>query len=395
MLIGIVGAPNKGKSRLFSALTTVDVAVADYPFTTIEPNKGVALLRVPCAHVGLGLPRCDARGGHCKNGVREIAVQLLDVAGLVPDAHTGKGMGNQFLDDLRTADGFIQVIDASGRTDLEGQPKVLDAGDDGVAALEAELDFMQMELEHWLEQVILRNLPKFKHRGLNEMTEALSGLGYLPGQLNTAAVKAKLDVEKILWDENDVKRFAQALYSSGKPRVVVANKADVPGALARARELKQARPDVMVIPCSAAYEYALLKAAGAGLVHYTPGDTDFEIVGAPDARQRRALEQMRAFVRENRGTGVPQALRQMIFGELGMKVAYPVEDENHYSNHFGEVLPDALLVPAKTTAIELAGKIHTDLAARFIGAVDAKTKRRVGREHVLADGDIVKIVSGR
>lgn len=392
MLIGVVGAPNKGKSRLFSALTSSEVQVADYPFTTIEPNRGVALLRIPCAHVALGLPKCDARGGHCKNGVREIAVQLLDVAGLVPDAHTGKGMGNQFLDDLRVADGFLQVIDASGRTDLEGQQKIEEAG---IEPLEAELDFMQKELEHWLAQVIMRNLPKFKHRGLHEMAEALSGLGYSPGQLNGAALKAKLDVEKILWDAGDVERFAQALYSSGKPRVVVANKSDLPGARERALKLQAARSDVTIVPASAAYEYALQKAAGAGLVDYKSGAKEFAIIGNPDARQKQALEAMQKFVKENGGTGVPQALEAMVFSKLGMMVAYPVEDENHYCNNFGEVLPDVLLLPAGTTAIGLAAKIHTDLAAKFIGAVDAKTKRRVGREHVLQFGDIIKIVAGR
>ena len=49
-------------------------------------------------------------------------MQLLDVAGLVPGAHEGKGMGNQFLDDLRQADVFIHIVDVSGETDIEGKP---------------------------------------------------------------------------------------------------------------------------------------------------------------------------------------------------------------------------------------------------------------------------------
>ncbi len=405
MQIGIVGAPNKGKSRFFSALCAMDVAVADYPFTTIEPNRGVALLRVPCAHVGLGLPKCDARGGHCHGGMREVAVQVLDVAGLVPGAHDGRGMGNKFLDDLRNADGFIQVVDASGRTDLEGNP----ASD---FPLDEEIGFLGDEMEAWLEDVVRRNYPKFRNQGLSEVGEALSGLGYSERAIGEAAGKDGLPLVKILWSEEQIRKFARNLYADGKPRLVAANKADIPGTPERIGKMEKnkgrggnggpipagsggAAPMPPIVPCSAAYEYALNKAALKGLVDYRPGADAFDILGMPDEKQRGALEQMRRFVRQNGGTGVPQALGALVFGMLKMMVVYPVEDENRYSDRQGTVLPDALLVPEGTTAIGLAAKIHTDLATGFVGALDARTKMRVGRDHPLKDGDIVKIVAAR
>ncbi|MFH1095817.1 MAG: YchF-related putative GTPase [Candidatus Micrarchaeota archaeon] len=402
MQIGIVGAPNKGKSRFFSALCAMDVAVADYPFTTIEPNRGVALLRVPCAHVSLGLEKCDARGAHCRDGMREIAVPMLDVAGLVPGAHDGRGMGNKFLDDLRNADGFIQVVDASGRTDLDGN-----AADD--FPLEEEIGFLGEEMEAWLQDVVRRNYPKFRNQGLNEVGEALSGLGYGTRAISEAVEKDGLPLTRILWDDRQIDAFARNLYANGKPRLVAANKADIPGTLERIKKLKNGparegrplegngtgRALPPIVPCSAAYEYALGKAALKGLVDYRSGAKTFEVVGKPDEKQGAALEQMRQFVLRNGGTGVPQALHQMVFGLLMQMVVYPVEDENRYSDRQGTVLPDALLVPEGTTAVGLAGMIHTDLARGFVGAVDARTKMRVGRDHALKDGDIVKIVSTR
>lgn len=397
MMIGIVGAPNKGKSRFFSALTAIDVQVADYPFTTIEPNKGVALLRVPCAHVKLGLKKCGARGGHCKNGMREVPIQLLDVAGLVPDAHIGKGRGNQFLDDLRMADGFIQVIDASGKTDLEGlrcenMP------------IEEEIGFLKAEMEAWLLQSVMKNYPKFKHRGLAEMHAALSGLGYSQAQIAKAAGDCRLECIRITWSEEELKKFTHALYSGGKPMVVAANKSDIDGA--RERALKAAKKmeeeaagmgggALKIIPCSAAYEYALTKAGAAGFCTYKQGDKDFEISEKCDAKQRIALEMMREFVRENGGAGAYEALSELVFGKLGMMVVYPVEDENAYCNNLGAVLPDAFLVPKGSTVLEMAAWVHTDLAKNFIGAVDARTKKKVSKEHLLQDGDIIKIIAGR
>ncbi|MEM0130014.1 MAG: GTPase, partial [Thermoplasmatales archaeon] len=98
--IGVIGKPNVGKSTYFSALTENTVEIASYPFTTINPNRGVAYVRSRCPHTELGRA-CNPRFGRCVNGIRMVPVEIMDVAGLVPGAHEGKGLGNKFLDDLR------------------------------------------------------------------------------------------------------------------------------------------------------------------------------------------------------------------------------------------------------------------------------------------------------
>ncbi|NHJ32300.1 MAG: DUF933 domain-containing protein [Asgard group archaeon] len=70
---------------------------------------------------------------------------------------------------------------------------------------------------------------------------------------------------------------------------------------------------------------------------------------------------------------------------------YPVEDQQKYTDHNGNVLPDVYLVPRGTKAKEFAGLIHQDLAKSFINAILVKTQRRVGENYELEDGDIVKI----
>lgn len=98
-----------------------------FPFTTIEPNTGVTYYRTPCASVSRGKANlCRPRHGffRANDGTRFIPVRLLDVAGLVPGASQGLGLGNKFLNDLCGADVLIHVIDVSGTTNEKGEATV-------------------------------------------------------------------------------------------------------------------------------------------------------------------------------------------------------------------------------------------------------------------------------
>jgi hypothetical protein len=102
--IGIVGLPNVGKSTLFNALVKGHQAkVADYPFTTIEPNVG--MVEVPDERLDkiaqvLKLPKKIP-----------ATIKFIDIAGLVKNAHKGEGLGNQFLSHIREVDAIIHVLD--------------------------------------------------------------------------------------------------------------------------------------------------------------------------------------------------------------------------------------------------------------------------------------------
>ena len=150
-----------------------------------------------------------------------------------------------------------------------------------------------------------------------------------------------------------------------------------------------------IFACSAAVELALRKAAEHGIIRYAPGAKDFEVVGTPDAKQQEGLSKMRAILAENNGSGVQEIIDWVVYQKLKGIIVYPVEDEHRLSNHKGEVLPDALLVPQGTTALQLAARVHTDLANKFVGAVDVRRKMRVGAEHALADRDVIKISASR
>jgi len=131
------------------------------------------------------------------------------------------------------------------------------------------------------------------------------------------------------------------------------------------------------------------------LIKYNPGDNDFTIIDETklNNQQRDALEKIRKFMKMNGGTGVQQALEHMVYDVLNYIVVYPVEDESHWTDKSGNILPDAILMKKGSTALDLAYKIHTDLGENFIRAINGRTKRILGKEYVLNNGDIIKIVA--
>ena len=397
MLVGLVGKPNVGKSTFYAAATKAPAEIANYPFTTIEPNRGVGYLRTPCPHVALGLPACTPRTGKCANGTRWVPTEILDVAGLVPDAHEGKGRGNQFLDDLRAADALIHVVDVSGSTDAEGNPIPPHTHDPT-----SDVDFLQREIDHWIAGIVGKGWASLA-RGMTAaggkkvesiIGERVTGLGISEPQVKHVLTQLALP-SPVLWKPEDLLAIAVELRKLSKPILLALNKADVaqPDTIARLQ-----KSGVPAIPTSANAELALRKAADAGIVRYEPGDPDFTIVdeGKLNAAQKKGLEHIREKVmRPFGGTGVQKLLELAVYEHLDRVVAFPVEDETHYTDKEGRILPDAHLLKRGATAKELAFKVHTDLGKNFIRAVDAKRKRVIGAEHALETGDVIRIVAGK
>jgi ribosome-binding ATPase len=386
MLVGIIGAPNKGKSTIFSAITMVDAEIANYPFTTIKPNFGVAYITKPCVERELGV-KCKPRNSLCTNGIRQIPVNITDVAGLVPDSHLGKGMGNQFLNDLASASALIQVVDLSGKTDMQG-----DACDRSDPA--EEVVAIRKEIALWLAGIVLRHVKAIQKRtdGDVALSEILTGFNITVDQIRKAAELSYLNTTNINWKEDAAYKFADALLAINKPTVIAANKLDKspPGAL---EELRNKLKGYEVIGCSGAIELALRKAATSGVIDYVPGANTFTIKKEISGDQKHALDYMADFIKKNNGTGVQKIINKIVFDVLGDIVVYPVEDESKYTDHFGNVLPDALLVKKGSKAKDMAEMIHTDLAKNMLYAIDVKKKLRIAKDYVLNDDDVIKIVS--
>ncbi|HTX43348.1 MAG TPA: redox-regulated ATPase YchF, partial [Methanocella sp.] len=377
------------------AATLADVEIANYPFTTIKPNLGVSYSRAkcPCKELRLACPKCV-------NGERFIAVELLDVAGLVPEAHKGKGLGNAFLDDMRQAQAIIHVIDASGGTDIEGNVVPVGSHD----PLD-DIKFLENEITMWMYGILNKNWIKLSRKAsasgekIEEViAEQFAGLGIDAVMAKEALLETGLVDKHITnWSEEEMIRLSDYLRRISKPLVIAANKADIapPGNIEKLKGLE--KEGYRVIPCSAGIELALRNAAGHGFIDYLPGDPDFTVKNPEklSPQQKAALDKMREFIKKNEGTGVQKCLNQVVFDLLGYIVVYPVEDEGKFTDKSGNVLPDAFLIKKGSTARDMAFKVHTQIGESFLFGINARTKMRLGEKHALQDGDIVKIVSAK
>jgi ribosome-binding ATPase YchF (GTP1/OBG family) len=395
-LLGVVGKPNTGKSTFFSAATLAAAEIANYPFTTIKPNRGVGYVRTPCVHPELKV-QDNPNNSLCIDGVRLVPVELIDVAGLVPGAWEGRGLGNQFLDEIFRADALVHIVDASGGTDCEG--RVCKPGEHD--PLE-DVKFLEHEITMWMAAILKKDWAKIARtaevdkKGIYApLEERLTGLGIKRHHIFEAVHKAELNADKpTAWSDDDFLKFVDTLRRISKPMLIVANKIDLPTAEANVERLKKL--DYIVIPCSAEAELGLRRAAEKKLIEYKPGDSDFKITQPEklSPTQIKALEAIKEKILQKKGsTGVQEAINTVYFKLLNMITVYPVEDVEHLSNHNGKVLPDTYLIPQGTTARQFAYIIHTELGESFLYAVDARDKRRIGEEAVLKDRAVISIVS--
>ena len=388
MKVGLVGKPNAGKSTFFTAVTSATAQIGDYPFTTIDKNVGIAYVRKPCPSKDLNLEP-NPNNSLSIEGVRYIPIEVIDVAGLVPGAHEGKGMGNKFLDDLRQADVLIQVIDSSGNTDLEGNAT------SGANPID-EINFLKNEICEWIGEITMRNWSRSARavesgeKIENFLSERLAGLKFSREHVVTALRKATISKSVMKWGKEEGRIIAEILQEIAKPIVIAANKADI-----SSKGNLDTLSDKGAVVTVADYELALKKAAEVQLIEYNPGESDFTISGDKLTEgQKSALQKIKDYLKIYNSTGVQDCLEKAVVEKLNLVAVYPVEDETHFTDGQGRVLPDAFLLSRGSTAIDLAYKVHSDIGDSFIRAIDCRSKRIIGKDHELQDGDIIKIVAG-
>ena len=423
MRIGLVGKPNVGKSTAFSALTQVPVDIANYPFTTIDPNVGVTWIPLPdrCACSKLRKLRessgrlhatteddprggsiCLPNSGSCSGFNRLVPITLVDVAGLVPGAHEGRGRGNQFLSDLSRCDALIQVIDISGSTDLEGNP----VGSGGSEPIE-EHRFLIGELDSWILGIMENGWDRVSRKAqaegsraiLEHILERLTGIGateyHISVGLSLMEREHQSQTDPSSWGREELRKMASAIRKSMFPISVAANKADKRENRESELEIQVESNGGKVVFTSAEAELALRRASSSGMISYNPGDSEFELTELGEEnlseKQRAALSSISSTLSSLEGGGLVGLLSEVVFGQLSRIVAYPVQDETHWVDGDGKALPDAILIPKGTSAKGLAFHVHSDLGEGFVRAIDGKSGRVIGAEHELSNGDVVSI----
>lgn len=393
MLIGLVGKPSVGKSTFFKAATLAEVEIASYPFTTIKPNHGIGYVKVDCIDKEFNA-QCNPNHGFCINHKRFVPIDLMDVAGLVKGASEGKGLGNQFLDDLREADVFVHIVDVSGTTDAEGKQTENYNPLNDIELLEDELNkwFCNILMKVW--KTFARTTEMSKAKFSEAVAKQFSGLKVNEENVKDVLLRMNLPEKPTSWSEQQTISFAAELRKESKPMIIAANKVDMKNGEENYKLIKEKYKDYLVIPCSADSELALRQAAKAGLIEYIPGEKDFKVLKELNEKQKSALEKIKQNVldRYEYGTGVQQVLNSAVFDFLKYIAIFPAS-ANKLGDSKGNILPDCFLMPPGTTALDFAYYLHTDFGKNFIKAIDARSKMAWGKEHKLKHRDGLEIVT--
>jgi ribosome-binding ATPase YchF (GTP1/OBG family) len=392
MLIGLVGKPSVGKSTFFKAATLAEVEIASYPFTTIKANHGVGYVKVDCIDKEFKT-KCNPNHGFCINSHRFVPVDLMDVAGLVQGASEGKGLGNKFLDDLRQADIFIHIVDASGTTDAGGkQTSGYDPCNDVI--------FLEDELNKWFNNIMIKVWKSFARKAESEninfseaVAKQFSGLKVKEDDVKQVLLKLNFTKKPSQWTAQEVMRFSSELRKYSKPMIIAANKCDIGDASRNIKKMQDRFPDYMIYPCSADSELALREASKVGIIDYVPGEDNFKIIGKVNDKQKAALDKIQtAVMNAYGGTGVQEVLNMAVFEFLKYVAIFPASSSK-LADSKGNILPDCFLLPPGSTALDFAYFLHTDFGKNFIRAIDARTKKALGKSYELKNRDALEIVT--
>ena len=396
LTFAIVGKTNVGKTTLFNAATLLNAEISNYPFTTKEPNIGIAYVCDICVCRELSLID-NPKNSACIEGWRYVPVRIIDVPGLVKDAWRGRGLGNKFLSAIGQADAIIHVVDASGSIDEEGNISRPGSGNPVQDVFDIEL-----EIELWISHIIDRNeLQILKDSSSGDLSEALNrsltGIKTRPQLVTEALKKSELETKPFNnWTPEDRLEFSHQLLPIIKPTLLIANKMDLPTSEENLEKLEDYYSQGLVAACSAEAELALRLADKNGLIRYMPGQENFKILNedALTIEQKKAINYIEEKVlHKYMRTGIQQALNTLAFKLLKMNMVYPVSDDTHFSDGHGNILPDVHLLREGATPINLAETVHSRLAKDYILAIDARNGLRLPKNYTLRHRDVVKIMT--
>ena len=400
MFVAMVGKPSSGKSTFFKSATLAEAEIANYPFTTIKPNHATGYVQIKDVATEFG-KHANPREGYVIDDTRFVPIDMMDIAGLVPGAHEGLGMGSQFLEDIRQADALVHVIDIAGSVNEKGEPC-------GVGNYDPlnDVKFLEVELDYWYKGILEKGWDKFartikqnKEPVYVAIAKQMSAFKVTEDLVVSAISHLKLNEDPTIWTNDNLMEIARFLRLKTKPMILACNKIDVGDVAAKNYErLKAAFPEYKyIIPCSAECELVLRTATKNGIIKYIPGHKDFEFLHSEklNDKQKAALE----FIKKNvldrfHSTGVQECLNAAVFDLLGYIAIHPggtkkLEDSK------GNVIPDCFLMPKGTTALDFAFRLHTDFGNNFVKAVDVRTKLPLGKEHALKHLDIVEIFTSK
>ena len=393
MLVGIVGRPSSGKSTFFKAATLMDVLIADYPFATIKPNHGMAYVKIEDLAPEFG-KISNPREGYVKGEKgkwRFVPFELMDVAGLVEGASQGKGLGNEFLNDLAGADAFIHVVDMSGETNGEGKPVDDYYPGNDIKIIERELDLWYLGILNKAWAGFARTVEMQKKKFSEAIVKQFSGLKVDENDVKSVILKSGLNTEKpTSWSSQDLSNFSNILRKITKPMIIAANKMDRPKSKENFMKLKD-EFDYEMIPCFADAELALREADKSGIIEYIPGEGSFKEVKILNEKQKQALKKMDEFIKEYGNTGVQRVLNSVVFDILKCIAIFPAGAKMADSK--GNVLPDCYLMKEGSTALDFAFRLHSDIGNNFVKAIHIRNKQAVGKDYVLKHRDGLEIMT--
>jgi len=395
--IGLIGKTNTGKTTFFNSATMSSEEISSYPFTTKKPVSGTAHAITLCVHPEFKI-QDNPNNSKCVEGWRYIPIELIDLPGLIKDAWKGKGLGNQFLSIAAQSDALLHVVDASGGIDSTGQISEVGTGDPI-----ADFADIEEELTMWYHKILEGNRDKVSKlirtssNIVDVLTDLYRGIGVNKTHVKETLLATRLEEKN--FDDFDIvdgKKFASYLRKISKPTLIVANKIDVEGADKNFARLRERYNDSIVIPVSGDSEFSLRRAEQKGLIKYSPGSEQFEIIKSDELneKQTNALNFIqKGIMGEYMRTGVQFAINVAVFKLLKMNSIYPVANEKNLSDKKGRILPDLILLKDGATINDLAKEIHSDLTKGLLYGKDLRYNLRLPIDYQLRDRDVVSLIT--